>query len=201
MSKGVCGIGVKGNDYYTIINGKVCVEYRTWCNMIRRCVNSCYDTDQTYIGCTVSDNFKHYSFFYEWCQTQVGFKNTDENGRVWQLDKDLLIKGNKLYSEDTCVFVPQRINLLCGKRQNDRGIYPIGVYIWKQSAKNKFKAYCCVGKSKVKQLGYFNCPKEAFQAYKTFKEALVKEVANEYKDKLDPRAYQALMNYEVDIND
>ena len=54
---------------------------------------------------------------------------------------------------------------------------------------------------KKRFLGCFNTPQEAFQAYKTFKEALIKEVANEYKEQLDSRVYEALMNYEVNEND
>ena len=44
-------------------------------------------------------------------------------------------------------------------------------------------------------------PEEAFLAYKKDKEAYIKDVANKWKDKIDPRAYEALMNYEVEITD
>ena len=64
-----------------------------------------------------------------------------------------------------------------------------------------FLAKCNFGNGKTKYIGRFNTPQEAFLAYKTFKEALIKEVANEYKEQLDSRVYEALMNYEVNEND
>jgi len=75
----------------------------------------------------------------------------------------------------------------------------VGVHF--SSYAKKFCARCNMGKRKTKHLGYFDDPKQAFLAYKTFKEALIKEVANEYKEMLDPRAYLALISYEVNIND
>ena len=77
----------------------------------------------TYIDCEVSDNFKRYEYFYEWCHKQIGFSNKD-----WHLDKDLLTKGNKVYSEEYCVFLPKEINLMLIKSTASRGEYLIGVY-------------------------------------------------------------------------
>ena len=143
--------------------------------------------------------FKSYSFFYKWCNRQIGFKNKDENNRYWHLDKDLLLKGNKLYGEDTCVFLPSNINVLLTKRANARGSYPIGVSCSNKA--NKFKAQCNNGHGKIDHVGYFNTQEEAFRAYKKFKECLIKKIANEYKHLLDYRAYQALLNYQVEITD
>lgn len=170
-----------------------------WSNMLLRCTQKYWSKHPTYTGTTCSENFKDHTFFYEWCQTQVGFGNRDDNGHGWQLDKDLLVKGNKLYSEDTCVFVPKRINALLIKCNNSRGDLPIGVSFDKE--KLKFMAACSDGKGKIKKIGRYLSINDAFQAYKTFKEALIKEVANEYKEQLDPRVYEALMNYEVNEND
>lgn len=175
------------------------IEYRVWFSLLYRCSVDYPTKYPTYIGVTCSDNFKHYTFFYEWCHKQIGFKNVDENGRSWHLDKDILVKGNKIYSEDTCCFVPQRINALFTKSSASRGENPVGVTLKKSN--NKFVANCNNGSGKYAHLGCFQTQEEAFLAYKTFKEALIKEVANEYKEQLDPRAYEALLNYEVDIND
>ena len=56
-------------------------------------------------------------------------------------------------------------------------------------------------KGKSEHLGFFNTEIEAFNAYKVAKEAFVKEQANKYKSQIDPRAYEALMNYTVEITD
>ncbi len=197
-NKLVQGVGLNDGKYITRKDGRNIKEYNLWNSMLERCSDNLRKKRPTYMGTTCSDNFKLYSFFYEWCQTQVGFGEEDENGKRWHLDKDILFKGNKCYSEDTCAFVPQRINCMLVKCNAARGEWPVGV-CWDRSCK-KFVSQCN-DTGKNKHLGYFNTPQEAFQAYKTFKESLIKEVANEYKNQLDPRVYEALMNYEVNEND
>lgn len=127
-----------------------------------------------------------------------GFKNKDNNNKSWQLDKDLLIKGNKVYSEDVCVFLPKQINTLLVKRNASRGYYPLGVH-WSVAA-SKYSASCSSGKGS-QHLGCFQTQEDAFLAYKIFKESYIKQVAEQYKPQLDKRAYQALMDYTVEITD
>ena len=190
----VCGVGILGTKYPTKINGVLTKEYTLWCHMFERCYSNAYKKKYpTYEVCKVSDNFKSYEYFYEWCHKQVGFN------KEWHLDKDLLIKGNKVYSEDTCVFLPSEINSLLTKREALRGKHLIGVS-WCKKA-NAFKASVNKNKGKQEHLGYFKTEIEAFKAYKTAKEAFVKEQANKWKGKIDPRAYEALMSYTVEITD
>ena len=188
----VCGVGINDRSVAATLNGKPKKEYTLWHSMLKRCYFEPYlEKRPTYVGCSVSDTFLYYHLFRAWCQTQVGFGKEE-----YQLDKDLLIKGNKLYSEDTCVFIPPALNSLLLKRNNDRGILPIGV----SQNGNNFRAKCSVCGGN-KYLGTFSSIDLAFQAYKTFKEAYIKEQAELYKDSIDPRAYLALLNYEVSIND
>ena len=188
----VCGVGINDRSVAAKVNGKITKEYALWHSMLERCYSKSFHEKQpTYIGCSVSDNFKYYHLFHVWCQTQIGFGKEG-----YQLDKDLLIKGNKLYSEDTCVFIPKELNALLIKRTLDRGIYPIGV----NKHGSKFMAQCRK-EGKIKCLGTFDTPELSFQAYKTFKEAYIKEQAELYKDSIEPRAYQALLNYEVSLDD
>lgn len=195
----VFGVGVVGTKYPSEINGVQTKEYALWVNMLRRCYSDTYQKKKpTYEGCKVSDNFKSYEYFYEWCQNQIGFGNEgDEN--PFHLDKDLLIKGNKIYSESTCVFIPSEINLLLIKREASRGEHLIGVY-W-CNTKNAFVAQVNKNKGKQENLGSFNTELEAFNAYKQAKEAFVKEQAEKYKSQIAPRAYEALTNYQVEITD
>lgn len=196
----VYGVGITGDKYsptYKDVfgNRKIRPEYSIWRGLLNRCYNeSSREKYPTYESCYVSENFKHYEYFYEWCNKQVGFGNTG-----WTLDKDLLIKGNKIYSEDTCVFLPQELNNLLVKNNKSRGQYPIGVSYHKTN--KKFTATCGRGNSTVMTVGFFNTPEEAFYAYKKAKEDFIKEQALKWKDKIDPRAFQALMNYQVDIDD
>ena len=129
-----------------------------------------------------------------WWHSQIGF---GVDG--WHLDKDLLVKGNKVYSEDTCVFLPNEINSLLTKRTASRGEYLIGVSWYK--TRKAFKAQVNKNKGKPENLGYFKTEIEAFNAYKTAKEYFVKEQAERWKGKIDERAYEALMDYEVEITD
>lgn len=191
----VYGVGISGTKYQPTINGVNTKEYELWREMLKRCYSDTYQKKHpTYIGCEVIDKFKSYEYFYEWCHKQIGFGNDG-----WHLDKDLLIKGNKVYSENTCVFIPKEINSLLTKRESMRGEYLIGV-IWSNTNK-AFVARVSRNKGKPEWLGCFNTEIEAFNAYKQAKESFIKEQANKWKGKIDVRAYEALMKYRVNIND
>ena len=117
-----------------------------------------------------------------------------------QLDKDILYKGNKVYSPKTCVFVPQRINKLFTKNDKSRGEYPIGLSY--DRSRNKIAVQCNDGVS-VKKIGRFNTDQiqEAFQLYKEYKERVIKKVADEYKSYIPKKLYDAMYRYEVEIDD
>lgn len=140
----------------------------------------------------VTCEFESFQDFAEWCQTQIGYL---EQG--FQLDKDLLSGTAKRYSRDTCVFIPAELNTLTIKREAGRGEFPVGVC----RAEDSFMAQCSVGEQKQKYLGVYATPELAFEAYKVFKESFIKQQANKWRDKIDPRAYDALMNYQVEITD
>ena len=191
----VHGVGIAGAKYPITINGVHTKEYELWNSMLQRCYSDKYQKKRpTYEGCEASENFKYYEYFYEWCHSQIGF-----GVEGWHLDKDLLVKGNKVYSESTCVFLPKEINSVLTKCTASRGKYLIGVY-WSKTHK-AFKAQVSKSKGKKEHLGLFKTELEAFNAYKKAKEGFVKEQANGWKDKIDERAYNALMNYTVDIDD
>ena len=185
---GGCSLG----ETKSKINGVYKKSYMLWTNMITRCYRGKGSTkNPTYNKCEISELFKKYENFEEWCSKQIGF---DQEG--WALDKDILIKGNKIYSEDTCCFVPVSINNLFTLRCAKRGKFSIGV-------SKKGDRFCATINNHGKQigLGTFDTELEAFWAYKEAKEAYVKEVANIWKDQIDPRVYEALMNYQVEITD
>ena len=195
----VYGVGIIGTKYPVSEGGRDTKEYKLWMGMLRRGYSDGFKKRcPTYEGCEVSDNFKNYEYFYEWCNKQIGFTN-EGNENPFHLDKDLLIKGNKVYSEDSCIFLPREINQLLVKCTASRGKYLIGV-CW-CNTKKAFVARVSKNKGKQEFLGYFNTEIEAFKAYKQAKESFVKEQATKWKDKIDERAYNALMNYTVEITD
>lgn len=187
----------RGKWAKTVVIGDIrasTLSYSKWKAMNRRCTENGYQQlkSPTYVGC--KNEFEDFQEFVEWSRQQVGYGD-----RTYDLDKDLLIKGNKIYSPETCVFLPHSINMLLIKAKAVRGNYPIGVSYHKRD--DNYIAQCSSGKGILAYLGYHDTPESAFQAYKSYKENLVRKVAEEYKNIIDPRAYQVLMNYQVEITD
>ena len=186
----VHGVGINDNLYPVVVNGKRTKEYNLWTSMLKRCYSrKCHAKQPTYADCTVSRNFKNYSYFNKWCQSQIGF---DIDG--FQMDKDILVTNNRIYSEDTCAFVPREINVFFLDRKAAKGEYPIGVTFHKQA--NKYKAQCRID-AKHKHLGLFTTPEEAHAVYKQFKENLCKEVARKWQSQIDSRVYDAMINWSL----
>ena len=119
---------------------------------------------------------------------------------MFVLDKDLLsTKECKVYSEETCVFIPKEINSLLTTTKASRGGLPIGVC---KPQKHRTGLRACICKNgKDVELGLFNNIEEAFIVYKAAREDYLKEKANQWRDQLDIKAYDALMNYQVEITD
>ena len=190
----VFGVGINDWDGAVYVGGKKIMEYKLWQGMLQRCFDEKLKQKYpTYQGVTCSKEWLLMTSFIEDVSKMKGY---DLDG--WHLDKDILVKGNKLYSKDACCFVPHEINMLLTKRDNARGEWPVGVCFDK--AAGKFKAQLAIN-GKLKYLGLFTTPDEAFQAYKLAKEANIKVVAEKWKHQLDERVYLALMAYEVNIDD
>ena len=193
MSPSVYGVGVVGVNSIST-NQKPHQEYVFWNSMLQRCYDLSYKLKRpTYIGCTSSNNFKYYPYFKDWCNKQVGFGN-----KGWCLDKDILVKGNKLYSEDTCCFVPREINSLFALSGNSRGLNPIGVQFNLEEGNYSARVsrdgkHCHIGTYETKE--------DAFLWYKEAKELHIKSVAKRWFGKIDQNVFNALMTYEVGILD
>ena len=121
------------------------------------------------------------------------------DGETMHLDKDILCKGNKEYASDKMIFVPERINTLFCKSDATRGDCPIGVSYYKAS--NKYTAKCNIGEDGYKFLGYYDTPHTAFLAYKEFKEQYIKQIADEYKNKIPKKLYDAMYAWTVEEDD
>lgn len=147
--------------------------------------------DEGYADCTITPSWQWIENFSEWFYTQI----VEDD---FEIDKDLLVKGNKLYSPDTCVFVPRSINTFLTDRHNHRGEWPVGVTYHPRI--NKWQATCNFDGA-PNYLGVFNCPIKAFYVYKETKESFAKVLAERWKGRVDPRAIQALENFEVSIDD
>lgn len=193
-------ISVYGHGYIGVGNfrvstkGKHSIEYIAWKSMLNRCYGKNYHKNSpTYVGCEVDEKWLNFQNFAKWFQHNY---YSLENSRM-ELDKDIIKKGNRVYSEDLCVFVPQEINRILTKTNANRGSLPIGV----EKRGNKYTATCCNGNKKQVYLGSFDSSDEAFIAYKSYKENLLSDIADSYKDRIPNILYRSLKDYEVDIND
>lgn len=195
MTPSVHGVGCFGIGEFKSVdeNGKPTKCYKTWQEMLKRCYDSKYQKkNQTYKGCRVCENWWNFQVFAEWYYSHF----YEIEGQIMNLDKDILHKGNKIYSPETCVFTPQFINKLFIKSDKVRGDLPIGVC----KHGNKFKAYLSKD-NKQMYLGLYDTPEEAFLAYKQAKEEYIKQIAEEYKSQIPQKLYDALIAYEVEIDD
>jgi hypothetical protein len=184
----LCGIGYMGigkfnSDY---------VYYSVWHHMMQRCYDKITQLNQpTYIGCSVDPIWHNFQNFCEWCEDPI-------NGYIegFDLEKDILLKGNKVYGPETCCLVPNEINILFIKKDLKRGNLPIGVSL----SGKKFKTQLSIN-GIVKYLGTFNTIQEAFGCYKFNKEKLIKQKTDIHKHHITEKVYQALYNYQVEITD
>jgi hypothetical protein len=188
--KSLYGIGYTGVGKYK----KEIKNSMYWKNIFQRAYSKEYhEKYPTYIDCIIADDWHNFQNFAEWFENNYNSKIM----KSWCLDKDLLIKGNKIYSAETCCFIPNEINVLFTKRQNHRGKYPIGV-----SRTKSGKFLTILSKNSIPiRVGLFNTPELAFEAYKIAKEAYIKEKADEWKPFIDSRVYKAMYNYKIEITD
>lgn len=194
----VANIGFIGKRYKLKDYPKIC---RSWRNMLNRCASTKYkELHPTYRDVTCDDEWLEFDNYCEWVLQQENYNVL--NGTEWAPDKDILYKGNKIYSPDTVCLVPQNVNKLFLKHDNAHGDLPIGVTLDKNAKTNKYVARCNnpLGKNLSKHCHTID---EAFMTYKCKKEEIIKQVAAvEYnKGTITKRCYEAMMNYQVEITD
>jgi len=185
----VHGFGVNDADYMVQPVGPDgkrlrCPFYDTWKSMLQRVYDPKFHAKQpTYIGVTVCEEWHSFMAFRAWMMEQ--------NWEGKQLDKDILVPGNKVYSPETCAFVTREVNVLLTDRAAKRGNWPIGV-CWKN---NKFYAQI-MENGKNRKLGYFHSPHEAHLAWRKEKVRIVRKAAEECDD---PRIAAGLLRHSVVI--
>ena len=203
---GYLGIDKNGNvpKAKEFKDGKWCItwEYNKWQNMLKRCFdNKLKEKYPTYKSATCCDRWLCFANFLEDFEILKQEYNWSADEKL-NLDKDTLYKGNKIYSLENCVLVPDCINKLFIKCDAKRGQYPVGVTYHKQ--RKKYQAQCNINGEYV-NLGLYSTPKQAFSAYKIAKEQEIKRIANDcvlkgYITK-DSRLYNAMMGYQIKIDD
>ena len=193
----VCGIGYKGLGRFNCVDHKR--VYFLWVNALTRTTQKFYKIKcPSYEGVEVCAEWLNFQNFAKWYYEQPFLNAKDDIGNFYHLDKDILHRGNKVYSPETCCFVPPYINTLVLNRKAKRGDHVVGVSFDREN--NKFRASINF-QTYTKNLGRFTTETEAFRAYKRAKEAYIKEVAEKWKGKIDDRVYENLINWEISMED
>lgn len=196
-------VGFAGKKYKTLDDsGKEIKAFVCWKKMIERCYPSEKEIDKykAYSDVSVCEEWFNFENYYEWI-------TKEENYEIWKdipqsaVDKDILVKKNRLYAPNVCCLVPLEINALFNTGSVDRrGPDVIGVYYnkWRDS----YYATCSDGHQTI-HLGEFPTSHQAFLKYKEFKEDLIKKYAEKYyaEGKISKKCYDAMMAYEVEEDD
>lgn len=190
------GIGFLGKNNEVLKEEKL--AYSHWYPMFDRVYGK--NVLPAYKGVAICEEWHNFSNFNLWFNNNY-YQSYDIK---LALDKDILVKHNKVYSPKTCIFVPELINSLFIKAINARGDLPIGIYWHKRD--EEYRAQCSMidletNKRKNIWLGAYDNPTDAFNAYKQFKESHIKQIAEHFKSQIPEKLYTALINYEVEITD
>lgn len=194
-------VGINDFDYAVKVDGIHIPEYKLWNSMLLRCYNKKHHIRQpSYKDCFVEEYLHSFTNFYNFIHTLKGYGQLDENEKPFQLDKDILLKNNKCYNRDVLCFVPQSVNKFLTLRQAKRGDFLIGVSQDKKYPTGNYVSTIIID-GKQFYIGSFKTEIEAHLAYKEAKEQQAKVLAERWKDKIDERVYNALMNYKVEVTD
>lgn len=178
MAPSFSGVGYMGVGPHN--SGNQPKAYKHWTHMIQRCYIEAEEF-KNYADVWVKTEWHNFQNFTNWALLQTGF---DKN---WQIDKDILVQGNKEYGPDTCCFVPARVNSLVIK-SNPEG-----------KATDRFGTtyFSIRGSDGIRINKGFKNRLEGKLWYKTERERIIKEVADQYKNVLDSRVYEALYLWQV----
>jgi len=197
--KSLYNVGCIGEGVYSSkTEGKMTKQYNAWSAMFNRCYSKKEKYNLSYIGCVVCEEWHNFQNFAKWYDENY---YSCDNEKM-NIDKDILKKGNKVYSPENCIFVPERINnLFSNLSPKGRGL-PIGV-MPHVKCENIYIASCLteISNNKNGYIGSYKTTTEAFDAYKSTKEAFIKRVADDYKDKIPVKLYNAMYLFEVDAGD
>lgn len=156
--------------------------YKAWSGMLAMCYCKSYrNIYKSYENISICDEWLRLSNFKKWF---------DENYvEGYSLDKDILVKGNKVYSPDTCCFVPQEINMLVVQQRGEKNK---GIF----RTRKGYAARISV-KHKYTKIGVYDTIEEAINAYREAKKSHIRNIATLYYNQgaIKENVYQALINY------
>ncbi len=186
------GVYEKGK-YKSTVNGEMTREYNLWWNMLGRAYDKDYHNEKpTYKEIVVCERWRNFQNFAEDINSMYGFNMVDDKGMYYQLDKDFINRGNKIYSKENCVFIPSALNSFITQLQRNKGKLPTGVAYNKRDKMYQAILYID-GKKYFK---YFNNIHDCRMAYVISRNDYARELAEKYKGKVDQRVIHVLENYD-----
>lgn len=183
--------GVASNDACFVIkvNGSNIWQYDLWHSMLKRCLTGKYKSiNKTYDQVVVCDEWLSFANFFEWVNREVDYGGQPVG---FELDKDLMVFGNKCYSPTACSFVPKHINQILTNTTH-------GVLTNRANSGRFYKSFRMYGATV--NLGTFDTAQQCRSAYASAKEAHVRYVAEQYKDVIKPAVYENLISWRLDIS-
>lgn len=184
LAKTVYGVGYVGIGPHRVsLNSKKNAAYQCWYDMLERCYSEkLLRMRPTYKGCVVCDEWHNFQTFADF------YHNDPYRQDGWELDKDLIVPGNKEYGPNVCAFVPSHLNSILSDHRGARGNLPQGVNI----KGNNYQAK--ISKDGVRvNIGHYPTQELAYAVYESEKLKYLKEVANRYIGKVDQRVIDSLI--------
>lgn len=180
-----------GGKYLTRFNQQKLKSSSTWENMQIRCTRFGktlrVNRSKSYAEVDAVDLFKNYQTYCEWFHNEVTNGNYQDG---FELDHNLLCPGTKIYSPETCLWLPVEINrVVVDSRRNIHGC--TGIY----KKKTKGFAASLVENGKKQHLGTFNTVEEASAAYIAAKTDYILRLAEKWRPSISKTAYEALKNW------
>lgn len=187
----VMGVGTLGvGKFRARVDGVATKEYRLWEGMITRCYsNNVHSRQPCYTNSRVSEEFLNFQYFAEWCQHQIGFL------QGYDLDKDFVSETVGIYSENTCVFIPRKINTFSLSRRKERK-HNLPEGVMPSNTGKKFAAIGLVDGVR-KRLGVYDTPEEAFEAVNNCKIVAANKLADEFDGLVDERVIKKLRSFSL----
>lgn len=188
----IFGVGFTGVGIHAATScGRDTRPYTAWVRMLERAYSTeKQKTNKSYIGCAVAAEWHNFQNFADWYASQPF------SGQGFQVDKDILLPGNKIYCAEFCRLVPARINKILLDNPDRRGAHPVGVTFYA----GKYVSHLSRDGRRY-HLGRFATPEEAFKAYKAAREDYIISSAERDRDSLPLEIYEALMRHKISIND
>lgn len=177
--RGLCGVGYSGMDLGT--GGYFEISYIKWKNMMQRCYDKkVHKYKPEYADKTICEEWQNYANFKIWFDEHY----IPSDSQI-DLDKDLLIQGNKVYSPETCVLLAHYINAIFEYNaidqvhKNEDGMFVIG----KGKCKSKKKVYATY--------------EEAYERVCEKKEHRIEKAVEKNLTKVPMCAYEAMLRWDV----